>query len=352
VSAAKCTRDEAVGFFKGLGEHYKAEIIASIPAGSRSPVRAGRLGHRSVPRPARAVHRQAQGLQADEGAGAYWRGDSRNEMLQRIYGTAWANEKDLKAYLHAARGSREARPPQDRPQLDLFHMQEEAPGMVFWHPKGWTLFQHGDRYMRGRAASRGYQEVNTPQMMDARLWERPGHWDKFGENMFTTDVREREYAIKPMNCPGHVQIFNQGLRSYRDLPLRWRSSARCHRNEPSGALHGLMRVRASPRTTRTSSVTRTRSPRRGLGDRLILDIYGLRLRAIEASSSRTARRSASGDDAVWDKAEAALKQPLPLPRARIHAEPGRGRVLRPEARVRAQGRHRPRLAVRHLQVDF
>ena len=176
-------------------------------------------------------------------AGAYWRGDSNNEMLQRVYGTAWLNEKDLKAYLHQLEEAEKRDHRKLGKQLDLFHMQEEAPGLVFWHPKGWSIWQVVEQYMRGVYRDSGYQEVRCPQILDESLWKKSGHWDNYRENMFFTESEKRDYALKPMNCPGHVQIYNHGLHSYRDLPIRYGEFGRCHRNEPSGALHGIMRVR-------------------------------------------------------------------------------------------------------------
>ena len=236
-------RDDAVAYFKSLGEHYKAEIIASIPANEDiSLYSEGRFTDLC-----RGPHVPSTGklkvFKLMKVAGAYWRGDSNNEMLQRIYGTAWAKKEDLAAYLRRIEEAEKRDHRRLGKQLDLFHTQDEAPGMVFWHPKGWSIWQQVEQYMRRVYQDCGYQEVRCPQILDRSLWEKSGHWQNFKENMFTTESEKRDFAIKPMNCPGHVQIFNSGLRSYRELPLRYGEFGACHRNEPSGALHGIMRVR-------------------------------------------------------------------------------------------------------------
>jgi threonyl-tRNA synthetase len=253
-------RDEAVAYFKGIGEHYKAEIIASIPAGQDISL----YGQGDWVDLCRGPHVPSTGrlkaFKLTKLAGAYWRGDSRNEMLQRIYGTAWQDEAALKAYLLRLEEAEKRDHRKLGRELDLFHFQEESPGAVFWHPKGWTLFQQLIGYMRDAQRAAGYQEINTPEILDRELWVQSGHMEKFGENMFLTQTPdERVYAIKPMNCPGHVQVFNQGLRSYRDLPLRFCEFGKVHRYEPSGALHGLMRVRAFTQTTPIFSAPKTRS---------------------------------------------------------------------------------------------
>ena len=243
VSREEWPRDKAVEFFKSIGEHYKAEIIASIPADQAvSLYREGDFIDLC-----RGPHVPATGklkaFKLMKVAGAYWRGDSKNEMLQRIYGTAWAKKEELDAYLHLLEEAEKRDHRRLAKQLDLFHMQEEAPGLVFWHPHGWTIWQQVEQYMRRVYQEHGYKEVRCPQILDRSLWEKSGHWENYKENMFTTASENRDYAIKPMNCPGHVQIFNSGLHSYRDLPLRFGEFGACHRNEPSGALHGIMRVR-------------------------------------------------------------------------------------------------------------
>ncbi|SMM99181.1 Threonyl-tRNA synthetase [uncultured Candidatus Thioglobus sp.] len=243
IERSEMSRDEAVKFFKDKGEHYKAEIIQSIPAEQTlSLYKQGdfidlcRGPH--VPSTAKLKAFKLMKL-----AGAYWRGDSDNEMLQRVYGTAWANKDDLATYLHRLEEAEKRDHRKIGKTQNLFHMQEEAPGMVFWHEKGWTLYQLVEQYMRSVFKDNGYQEVHTPQLIDKTLWEKSGHWDKFGDMMFTTASEKRDYAVKPMNCPAHIQIYNQGLKSYRDLPLRLAEFGSCHRNEPSGTLHGIMRVR-------------------------------------------------------------------------------------------------------------
>src|SRR5258707_6301650 len=236
-------RDEAVAHFKKIGEHYKAELIGAIPAGESISL----YGQGDWEALCRGPHVTSTGklkaFKLMKVAAAYWRGDSRNEMLQRIYGTAWANEKQLKDYLTQLEEAEKRDHRRLGRELDLFHMQEEAPGLVFWHPKGWTVWQQVEQYMRRGYRDNGYQEVKGPQLLDRSIWEKTGHWDNFRESMFTTESENRHYALKPMNCPGHVQIYKSDLRSYRDLPLRYGEFGQCHRNEPSGALHGIMRVR-------------------------------------------------------------------------------------------------------------
>ena len=308
VHRRELPRDEAVKVFLDKGERYKAEIIQSIPAGETISL----YGQGDWEDLCRGPHVPSTGklkaFKLMKVAGAYWRGDSRNEMLQRIYGTAWLNEQDLNDYLHRLEEAEKRDHRRIGRELDLFHMQEEAPGAVFWHPKGWRLFQNLIAYMREKQERAGYQEVNGPELMDATLWQQSGHLEKFGENMYTTRTPDdRLYAIKPMNCPGHVQIFRQGLRSYRDLPLRFAEFGKVHRYEPSGALHGLMRVRAFTQDDAHIFVTEdmiTDETVRGI--RLLLDIYrdfGFD-QVVVKFSDRPPKRV--GDDAIWDKAEAAL----------------------------------------------
>jgi threonyl-tRNA synthetase len=243
VTREEWSRDDAVAFFLSLGEKYKAEIIASIPADQKiSLYREGNFIDLC-----RGPHVPSTGklkvFKLMKVAGAYWRGDSKNEMLQRIYGTAWAKKEDQDAYLHMLDEAEKRDHRKLGKELDLFHMQDNAPGMVFWHPKGWTLWQQVEQYMRTVYQNNGYQEIKCPQILDRSLWERSGHWENYKEGMFTTESEKREFAIKPMNCPGHIQVFNSGLRSYKDLPLRFGEFGACHRNESSGSLHGIMRVR-------------------------------------------------------------------------------------------------------------
>ena len=302
-------RDEAVKFFRSQGEVYKAEIIAGIPDKEEISL----YGQGNWVDLCRGPHVPSTGklkaFKLTKVAGAYWRGDSRNEMLQRIYGTAWPDKKQLEAYLHRLEEAEKRDHRRIGRELDLFHLQEEAPGAVFWHPKGWTVFQTLIAYMRERQAAAGYEEVNAPELMDATLWQQSGHMEKFGENMYLTKTPdERLYAIKPMNCPGHVQIFKHGLRSYRELPVRFAEFGKVHRFEPSGALHGLMRVRAFTQDDGHVFVTEDQITSESVAiTRLILDIYrdfGFEEVTIKYAD-RPPRRV--GDDAIWDRAEAALK---------------------------------------------
>jgi len=302
-------RDEAVKFFRNMGELYKAEIIAGIP--DKEEISLYGQGHWVDL--CRGPHVPSTGklkaFKLTKVAGAYWRGDSRNEMLQRIYGTAWPDKKQLDAYLQRLEEAEKRDHRRIGRELDLFHLQEEAPGAVFWHPKGWTVFQTLISYMRERQYAAGYEEVNAPELMDAALWQQSGHLEKFGENMYLTKTPdERLYAIKPMNCPGHVQIFKHGLRSYRELPVRLAEFGKVHRYEPSGALHGLMRVRAFTQDDGHCFITEEQITDECVAiTRLILDIYrdfGFEEVAIKFAD-RPPRRV--GSDDIWDRAEAALK---------------------------------------------
>jgi threonyl-tRNA synthetase len=303
-------RDDAVRLFRDMGENYKAEIIAAIPAAEPISL----YGQGDWVDLCRGPHVPSTGklkaFKLTKLAGAYWRGDSRNEMLQRIYGTAWPEQKQLDAYLHRLEEAEKRDHRRIGRELDLFHLQEEAPGAVFWHPKGWQVFQTLIGYMRAKQTAVGFQEVNSPELMDRSLWEASGHWATFGENMFTTRTPDdRVYAIKPMNCPGHVQIFKQGLRSYHQLPLRYAEFGKVHRYEPSGALHGLMRVRAFTQDDAHIFATEEQITSEAVAStRLILDIYqdfGFDDVAIKFSD-RPAKRV--GSDEVWDKAEHALRE--------------------------------------------
>jgi threonyl-tRNA synthetase len=324
-------RDEAVAFFKSIGEHYKAEIIASIPEGEDvSLYREGDFIDLC-----RGPHVPSTGklkvFKLMKVAGAYWRGDSRNEMLQRIYGTAWARKEDQEAYLHMLEEAEKRDHRRLAKQLDLFHLQDEAPGMVFWHPAGWMLWQQVEQYMRRVLDAAGYKEVKTPLVMDRHLWERSGHWDNYRENMFTTESEKRDYAIKPMNCPGHVQIFNHGLRSYRDLPLRLAEFGSCHRNEPSGALHGLMRVRGFVQDdahifcTEAQIVEEVRSFNELL--RRVYRDFGFDDVAIKLSLRPDKR---AGSDDVWDRAEAGLREALEASGIAWEELPGEGAFYGPK----------------------
>jgi threonyl-tRNA synthetase len=325
-------RDEAVAFFKNLGEHYKAEIIASIPEKEEISL----YGQGNWIDLCRGPHVPSTGklraFKLMKVAGAYWRGDSRNEMLQRIYGTAWGDRKQLDEYLHRLEEAEKRDHRRIGRELDLFHMQEEAPGAVFWHPKGWQLFQTLIAYMREKQNAAGYQEVNAPEIMDASLWQQSGHLEKFGENMYLTKTPdERTYAIKPMNCPGHVQIFRQGIRSYRDLPIRFAEFGKVHRYEPSGALHGLMRVRAFTQDDAHIFVTEDQITAESVrGIELLLAIYrdfgfdDVLVKYADRPQKRV------GEDAVWDRAEQALKDATRAAGIEAQLNPGEGAFYGPK----------------------
>jgi threonyl-tRNA synthetase len=332
VARREMARDAAVEYFRSIGEKYKAEIIASIPATEAISL----YGQGDWVDLCRGPHVPSTGklkaFKLMKVAGAYWRGDSRNEMLQRIYGTAWPDQKQLDAYLHRLEAAEKRDHRRIGRELDLFHMQEEAPGAVFWHPKGWTIFQRLISYMRERQGAAGFVEVSAPELMERSLWEASGHWEKFGENMYTTVTPdERVYAIKPMNCPGHVQIFKQGIRSYRDLPIRFAEFGKVHRYEPSGALHGLMRVRAFTQDDAHIFVTPEQITAESVAStQLILGIYrdfGFDEVAIKFSD-RPAKRI--GNDAVWDQAEAALKQAARAAGIEYTLNPGEGAFYGPK----------------------
>jgi len=324
-------RDEAVSFFKSIGENYKAEIIASIPEGEDvSLYRQGdfidlcRGPH--VPSTAKL-----KVFKLTKVAGAYWRGDSKNEMLQRIYGTAWAKKEELEAYLHMLEEAEKRDHRKLGRQLDLFHIQEEAPGMVFWHAKGWTLWQQVEQYLRKTIYEHGYQEVKTPQIVDRSLWEKSGHWGMYSDLMFTTQSEKRDYAVKPMNCPCHIQIFNQGLKSYRDLPLRMAEFGSCHRNEPSGSLHGIMRVRnfvqddahifCAEEQVQAEAAEFIRLLQKVYADFGFTDVQ-VKL------STRPEKRV--GTDEQWDEAEAALASALDAQSLAYDLQPGEGAFYGPK----------------------
>ena len=311
VERVEMARDEAVKFFLDMGEKYKAELIEAIPEGETiSLYRQGdfidlcRGPH--VPSTGKLkVHKLMKV------AGAYWRGDSKNEMLQRIYGTAWATKDEQAAYLHMLEEAEKRDHRRLGKELDLFHIQDEAPGMIFWHARGWALWQVVEQYMRRVYQDNGYQEVKAPQLLDRSLWERSGHWAKYRENMFTTESENRYYALKPMNCPGHIQLFNSSLRSYRDLPLRYGEFGQCHRNEPSGSLHGMMRVRAFTQDDGHIFCTEDQILKECEDyTRLVQKVYkdfGFTEIAYKVATRPEMR---IGEDAAWDKAEAALMKSL------------------------------------------
>ncbi len=331
VERTEMARDDAVRFFLDQGEKYKAEIIASIPANETiSLYRQGEFVDLC-----RGPHVPSTGklraFKLMKLAGAYWRGDSRNEMLQRVYGTAWGSQKDLDAYLHRLEEAEKRDHRKLAKQLDLFHQQEEAPGMVFWHDRGWTVYRLVEQYIRDVIREHGYTEVRTPQVIDRSLWERSGHWDKFRENMFTTRSENRDYAVKPMNCPGHIQIFNQGLRSYRDLPLRMAEFGSCHRNEASGTLHGLMRLRNFVQDDAHIFCTEEQlQPEVAAFIDLLFRVYadfGFQEVIIKLSTRPEQR---VGSDEVWDRAEQALAVALDGKGLDWKLQPGEGAVYGPK----------------------
>jgi threonyl-tRNA synthetase len=325
-------RDVAIQTFRGMGEHYKVEIIQSIPAGE--PLSIYRQGEWFDV--CRGPHLPATGklplaFKLMKVAGAYWRGDARNAMLQRIYGTAWADKKALDAHLHRIEEAEKRDHRRIGKAQHLFHLQEEAPGMVFWHPKGWTLWQQIEQYLRRKLAAAGYQEIRTPLMMDRQLWERSGHWENYREHMFTTESEKRDYAVKPMNCPGHVQVFNQGVKSYRDLPLRLAEFGACHRNEPSGALHGLMRVRGFTQDDAHIFCTESQIVSEVAAfNTLLREVYhdfGFTDLAVKLAL-RPGKRA--GSDEIWDRAEEGLRTALAGADMNFEELPGEGAFYGPK----------------------
>ena len=346
-------RDEAVAYFKGIGEHYKAEIIASIPANEDvSLYREGafedlcRGPH--VPSTGKLKHFKLMKV-----AGAYWRGDHRNEQLQRIYGTAWATKDELQQYLHMLEEAEKRDHRKLGRELDLFHIDDHAPGVVFWHPKGWTVWQQVEQYMRTVYRDNGYQEVKGPQLLDKTLWEKTGHWDKYRENMFTTESEKRDYALKPMNCPGHILIFKQGIKSYRDLPLRYGEFGQCHRNEPTGGLHGIMRVRGFTQDDGHifctedhilgECVAYTELLQRVYKDFGFTDI-------IYKIATRPEQRI--GSDASWDKAEEALMESLRRSSCEFVVAPGDGAFYGPKIEYTLKDALGRQWQCGTMQVDF
>ncbi|MCW5652315.1 threonine--tRNA ligase [Hydrogenophaga sp.] len=346
-------RDEAVSYFKGLGEHYKAEIIASIPSNEEvSLYREGafedlcRGPH--VPSTGKLRHFKLMKV-----AGAYWRGDHRNEMLQRIYGTAWASKEDLQQYLTMLEEAEKRDHRKLGRELDLFHMEETAPGLVFWHPKGWTVWQVVEQYMRAVYRDNGYQEVKGPQILDKSLWEKTGHWDNYRDNMFTTESEKREYALKPMNCPGHVLIFKQGIKSYRDLPLRYGEFGQCHRNEPSGALHGIMRVRGFTQDDGHIFCTEDQILEECIAYTALLQKvyadFGFK-DIIYKVATRPEKRV--GSDALWDKAEFAVMEALRRSGCEFIVSPGDGAFYGPKIEYTLKDAIGRQWQCGTMQVDF
>ncbi len=346
-------RDKAVEFFKSIGEHYKAEIIASIPADQEI----GLYREGDFIDLCRGPHVPSTGklkvFKLMKLAGAYWRGDSKNEMLQRIYGTAWAKKEDQEAYLHMLEEAEKRDHRKLGKQLDLFHMQDEAPGMIFWHPKGWTLWQQVEQYMRKIYQDNGYQEVKCPQIIDRSLWEKSGHWENFKDNMFTTSSENRDYAVKPMNCPGHIQVFNSDLRSYRDLPLRYGEFGSCHRNEPSGALHGIMRVRAFTQDDGHIFCTEDQIQSECVAYTALLQkvyaVFGF-TDIVYKLALRPEKRV--GADELWDKAEAALATSLDASGVPYDRLPGEGAFYGPKIEYHLKDSIGRSWQCGTMQVDF
>ena len=332
VIKKKVSWQEARDVFEARGESYKVEILDQNIARDDQP---GLYHHEEYIDMCRGPHvpnmRHCHHFKLLKMSGAYWRGDSNNKMLQRIYGTAWADKKQLKAYLQRLEEAAKRDHRKIGKQLDLYHMQEEAPGMVFWHNDGWTIFRELETFIRGKLKEYDYQEVKGPFMMDRVLWERSGHWEKYAQAMFTTQSENREYAIKPMNCPGHVQIFNQGLKSYRDLPLRMAEFGSCHRNEPSGSLHGLMRVRGFTQDDAHIFCTEEQIMEEVSGCiRMVYDVYGTFgfENIVVKLSTRPEQRI--GSDEAWDRAEAALAEALVLNGLKYDLQPGEGAFYGPK----------------------
>jgi threonyl-tRNA synthetase len=346
-------RDEAVAYFKGLGEHYKAEIIASIPAGEDvSLYREGRFEDLCrgphVPSTGKLKHFKLMKV-----AGAYWRGDHKNEMLQRIYGTAWATKEDLQQHLTMLEEAEKRDHRKLGRELDLFHVDDHAPGLVFWHPKGWAIWQVVEQYMRQVYRDNGYHEVKAPQLLDKGLWEKTGHWDKYRDNMFTTESEKRDYALKPMNCPGHILIFKQGLKSYRDLPLRYGEFGQCHRNEATGGLHGIMRVRGFTQDDGHIFCTEDQILAECVAYTTLLQKvyadFGFK-NIIYKIATRPEQRI--GSDEIWDKAEHALIESLRASGCEFELSPGEGAFYGPKVEYTlkdAIGRH---WQCGTIQVDF
>jgi len=346
-------RNEATAFFKSIGEHYKAELIAAIPEDQEvSLYRQGDFIDLC-----RGPHAPSTGklkvFKLMKVAGAYWRGDHRNEQLQRIYGTAWPKKEEQEAYLTMLEEAEKRDHRRIGRQLDLFHIQDEAPGMVFWHPKGWAIWQQVEQYMRRVYQDNGYQEVKCPQILDRTLWEKSGHWANYKDNMFTTESEKHDYAIKPMNCPGHIQVFNTGLRSYRDLPLRYGEFGSCHRNEPSGALHGIMRVRGFTQDDGHIFCTEDQiQPEVTAFNALVRKVYadfGFHEIAVKLAL-RPGKRV--GSDEIWDKAEVSLREGLKSSGLEWEELPGEGAFYGPKIEFHIKDAIGRSWQCGTIQVDF
>ena len=353
VTREEWVRDDAVQFFKDQGEHYKAEIIASIPSNENiSLYREGKFidlcRGPHVPNTGKLKHFKLMKV-----AGAYWRGNSNNEMLQRIYGTAWVKKEDLAAYLHRLEEAEKRDHRKLGKQLDLFHMQDEAPGLVFWHPKGWALWQQVEQYMRRVYVDGDYQEIRCPQILDRKLWEKSGHWDNYKENMFTTESEKRDYALKPMNCPGHVEVFKSDLRSYRDLPMRYGEFGACHRNESSGALHGIMRVRGFTQDDGhifcTEDQVRAEVTKFNQVAMQVYADFGFDEINVKLALRPEARL---GTDETWDKAEDSLRQALTACGVEWTELPGEGAFYGPKIEYHMKDSIGRSWQCGTIQVDF
>ncbi len=346
-------RDEAVAYFKSIGEAYKAEIIGSIPADQDVSLYAEGQFEDLCRGPHVPSTGKLKVFKLMKLAGAYWRGDSKNEMLQRIYGTAWAKKEEQEAYLHMLEEADKRDHRKLGRALDLFHFQEEAPGLIFWHPKGWTVWQQVEQYMRRVYQDNGYQEVKAPQILDRSLWEKSGHWENYKENMFTTESENRAYALKPMNCPGHVQIFRSGMRSYRDLPLRYGEFGQCHRNEPSGSLHGMMRVRGFTQDDGHIFCTEDQIQDECIAFTTLLQKvykdFGF-TEIIYKVATRPEKRV--GSDEAWDKAEAALIASLERSGYPFEISPGEGAFYGPKIEYTLKDAIGRAWQCGTMQVDF
>jgi threonyl-tRNA synthetase len=353
VSRSVKSRDDAVAYFKGLGEHYKAEIIESIPANEDLSLYTQGEFTDLCRGPHVPGTDKLRAFKLMKVAGAYWRGDSNNQMLSRIYGTAWLNDKDLKAYLTQLEEAEKRDHRRIAKAQDLFHLQEEGPGLIFWHPKGWAIWQVVEQFMRKVYRDSGYQEVRCPQILDVSLWQKSGHWDNYQDNMFFTESEKRTYALKPMNCPGHVQVFNQGLHSYRDLPIRYGEFGACHRNEPSGALHGILRVRGFTQDDGHIFCTEDQieAEVRAFHEQA-LQVYGhfgfgdIQIKIALRPDSRL------GDDATWDKAEDALRAALRAAGVEWQELPGEGAFYGPKIEYHLQDAIGRTWQLGTMQVDF
>jgi len=353
VTRSVKSRDEAVAFFRGIGETYKAEIIESIPAAEELSLYTQGEFTDLCRGPHVPNTGKLRSFKLMKVAGAYWRGDSNNAMLTRIYGTAWLNDKDLKAWLHQLEEAEKRDHRKIGKALDLFHQQEESPGMIFWHPNGWAIWQQVEQYMRGVYRTSGYQEVRCPQVLDVSLWKKSGHWDNYAENMFFTESEKRTFALKPMNCPGHIQIFNAGLHSYRELPIRYGEFGGCHRNEPSGALHGIMRVRAFTQDDGHIFCTPAQiEPEVTAFHQQAMQVYAdFGFSNIELKIALRPDKRIGSDD-VWDRAEEALRKALSAAGVHWDELPGEGAFYGPKIEYHMKDSIGRDWQVGTMQVDF